>query len=112
MPGGFFSSFQTTVTDQNQSSRQSTTSYSQSITDSVTGGYKWGNAETGSASVSAGQMWEQYATTSFGASSATGFDDEIWFVDARHNLYVYPVIGKLACPAPGPGSTGVTRAQG
>ena len=109
--GGFFSSFQTAVTNQNQSSRQSTTSYTQSIFVSATAGYQWGSAQTTGAtsvsvSVSAGNMWQSsvtkahghYTGTAFDASSQTGFDDEVWFIDERHNVYVYPVIGQVACP--------------
>ena len=110
--GGFFSSFQTAVTNQNQSSRQSTTSYTQSIFVSATAGYQWGSAQTTGAtsvsvSLSAGNIWQSsvtkahghYTGTAFDASSQTGFDDEVWFIDERHNVYVYPVIGQVACPA-------------
>ncbi len=116
--GGFFSSFQTAVTNQDQSSRQSTTSYTQSIFVSSTAGYQWGSAQTtGSVSVSVtaslGNVWEgsvthaygNYQGTAFDASSQTGFDDEVWFIDQRHNVYVYPVIGHTACPADNPSCT-------
>ena len=95
-----------------QSSRQSTTGYTQSIFASVTGGYQWGSAQTTGATsvsvtVSAGNMWQNsvtkgyrsYTSQKFDASSQTGLDDEVWFLEERHNMYVYPVIGQVACPA-------------
>jgi len=110
--GGFFSSYQTEQTNTDQSSRQSTTSYTQSIFASVTGGYQWGSAQTTGATsvsvtVSAGNMWQNsvtkgyssYTSQKFDASSQTGLDDEVWFIEERHNIYVYPVIGQVACPA-------------
>jgi hypothetical protein len=115
--GGFFSTYQTAQTDQDQSSNQGTTSFTQSLSESVTAGYKWGSAATGSitaqVTTSSSQLWEKsvaktagsYANLAFDASTQTGFDDEVWFAAERHNIYVYPVIGQVACPAATPDCT-------
>ena len=114
VPHGFFSSYQTEVTDQAQSSHQGTTSYTNAVKGSISGGYKFDVpfVESVSATVtaSAGYMhknfvekqYGQYSSTSFDASTNTGFDDQIWFSSETHNIYIYPVIAQTACPADSP----------
>lgn len=38
----------------------------------------------------------------FDVTSQTGFGDLIWYTDLRRNVYVYPVLGRSACPASKP----------
>jgi hypothetical protein len=109
--GGFYSSYQTSVTDQAQSSSQSTTSWTHSVSETASFGYRWGGVDEGSVNLqvteSAGYMhnetvskkYDTYASTQFNVSSQTGFDDNVWYNDERHNVYIYPVIGQTACPA-------------
>jgi hypothetical protein len=44
------------------------------------------------------KQYDTYSSSSFDVSTATGFDDNVWFNDERHNVYVYPVIGQVSCP--------------
>jgi hypothetical protein len=45
------------------------------------------------------KRYGQYTSTSFDASTSTGFDDQVWFTQQTHYIYVYPVIGQSVCPA-------------
>jgi hypothetical protein len=110
-PHGFYSSYQTKVTGQAQSSRQGTTSYTNAVKASASAGFSFGTPLTGSISakmgVNAGFMnkkfvqkqYSQYTSTSFDASTNTGFDDQVWFNSELHNIYIYPILGHVACPA-------------
>lgn len=114
VPDGFYSSYQTAVTNQAQSSRQSTTSFSTSLTEKISQNLTLGVPLLASVSVdtttSASQMWQnsttniqkQYSSKSFNASTNTGFDDQLWYVNERHNIYIYPVIGQVGCPVDNP----------
>jgi len=117
VPQGFSSSYQTTVTDQTQSSRQATTSYANAVQSSISGGYKFGVGALGGVTVKVGasagfmhrktieKRYGQYASTTFDASTSTGFDDQVWFTEQTHYIYIYQVIGQTACPADEPDCT-------
>ena len=117
VPQGFNSSYKTTVTNSTQSSRQATTSYTNAVNASTSVGFKFGTPLTGDVSakvgVSAGFMhrksiekrYGQYASTQFDASTITGFDDQVWFSNKTHYIFMYPVIGRTACPADAPNCT-------
>ena len=117
VPQGFNSSYKTTITNSTQSSRQATTSYTNAVNASTSVGFKFGTPLTGDVSakvgVSAGFMhrksiekrYGQYASTQFDASTITGFDDQVWFSNKTHYIFIYPVIGRTACPADTPNCT-------
>lgn len=110
VPGGYYSTYQTAVTNQNQSSRTSTTSFSTALTESIDQKVSLGIPLIASVSVdtktSASQMWENNTSKtytnlnseSFDASTRTGFGDQLWYVSERQNIYIYPVIGQYGCP--------------
>lgn len=110
VPGGFFSSYQTAVTDQTQSERASTTSFSTALTESIDQKISLGVPDIASVSIdtktSSSQMWENSTSKtytnlnseSFDASTRTGFGDQLWYVSERQNIYIYPVIGQYGCP--------------
>jgi hypothetical protein len=110
VPLGFFSSYQTNVTKQTQSSHQGTTSFTNAITESSEQEISFGvpdvDGGTIKTTMSATQMWNQstketysnYETISFDASTQTGFDDQLWYFSERQNIYIYPVIGQYGCP--------------
>jgi len=114
VPHGFFSSYQTKVTDQAQSSHQGTTSYTNAVKGSISAGFKFGVPFVASVTVkvaaNAGFMhkkfiqkqYGEYSSTSFDASTNTGFDDQVWFSSETHNIYIYPIIGQTACPEESP----------
>ncbi len=114
VPGGFNSSYQTAVTNQNQSSRTSTTSFSTALTESIDQKVSLGVPDIASVSIdtktSASQMWENNTSKtytnlnseSFDASTRTGFGDQLWYVSERQNIYIYPVIGQYGCPESNP----------
>lgn len=112
---GFSSTYQMEQSQSNQSSSESTTSFSHSITESISGSYSWGvpDVSTISITVKAGstQQWQdsvakkynKYSKYAFDLSVQTTIDDDIWIKDETQNIYVYPVIGQYVCP-PKPGS--------
>ena len=51
------------------------------------------------------KRYGQYASTQFDASTITGFDDQVWFSSKTHYIFMYPVIGRTACPADAPNCT-------
>ncbi len=114
VPLGFYSSYQTAVTNQSQSSHQGTTSFSTSLTESVSQKISLGVPDVASVSIStktsATEAWSNsvsrtysnYTTTSFDASTQTGFDDQLWYNSERQNIYIYPVIGQYGCPQGNP----------
>lgn len=110
VPDGFSSSYQTRATMQNQSSRMSTTSHTNSFEETLGVKNSFGVPGIGSVSVDVNQMFNQtyenttamtyntYSSVQFDASTSTGFSDHIWFTTNRFNIYLYPVIGHTACP--------------
>lgn len=110
VPHGFYSKYQTSVSNKTQSARQNTTSYSNAGKVSGTFGFKIGDALVGSVTVQAGasaglmhkhyiqKQYSSYSAVSFDASTSTGFDDQVWFNEEDHNIFIYPVIGKTVCP--------------
>lgn len=112
---GFSSTYQMEESQSNQSSSESTTSVTHSLTENVEGSYAWGipNVATVSVTVKAGstQQWtdsiakkyNKYSKYAFDLSVRTTIDDDIWIKDETQNIYVYPVIGQYVCP-PKPGS--------
>jgi hypothetical protein len=112
VPAGFHTTYETNVTDAVQSSSKSTTSFSFGAEVSGEASVEIGSVENGlgievGASTRAAQDIEQtneqqygsYGSTSFDASTATGFSDKVWYTDSRFNVYVYPVIGQKVCPS-------------
>lgn len=110
VPGGFYSSYQTAVTNQDQSQRSSTTSFSTALTESIDQKVSLGVPDIASVSIdtktSSSQMWENNTSKtytnlnseSFDASTRTGYGDQLWYVSERQNIYIYPVIGQYGCP--------------
>lgn len=110
VPLSFYSSYQTQVTNQQQSSHQGTTSFSTSLTESINQKVVMGEPDIASVTIdtktSATQAWansvaktyNSYVSTQFDASTQTGFDDQIWYNSERQNIYIYPVIGHTGCP--------------
>lgn len=117
VPNGFYSSYQTAVTNQAQSSHQGTTSYANGVKVSADIGFKIGDPLVGSISAKVGanagklnshfvkKQYGTYLSTSFDASTSTGFDDQIWYSSETHNIFIYPIIGQTACPAETPNCT-------
>jgi hypothetical protein len=107
----YYSSYQLTGDTRTQTSRQSKTSFTEAVSATLTEGYQWGGAATGSISVSlsqsAGLTYEntvardkdKYTSEGFDVSVTATLDDHVWYIDERQNLYSYPVIGQTACPA-------------
>ena len=118
VPAGYFTQYQAEETSKDQSYDQQTTSWSRGAEEKVGEKFTLGNPKTGPSfsqtlDVAAQQTWAgstesidtSYSARSFNVSQQTGFGDQVWFTDSRFNLYIYPVIGHLACPNDGsPGS--------
>lgn len=114
VPDGFYSTYQITDTDTAATSHQGTTSYTTAVKASVSAGFSFGTPFTGSISAKVGanagymnkkfvqKQYGQYSSTSFDASTNTGFEDQVWFYSETHNIYIYPVIGQSECPAESP----------
>jgi len=51
------------------------------------------------------KRYGQYVSTQFDASTITGFDDQVWFSNKTHYIFIYPVLGRTACPADRPNCT-------
>ncbi|HSU43257.1 MAG TPA: hypothetical protein VLN42_03485 [Casimicrobiaceae bacterium] len=110
IPAGFFTQYQTSQSNSNQSSTQNTTSWSAGTGESVSSKVTVGVPDVDSVTVknkfSAQQAWKGnsesvHGTTSsmqFDVSQQTGFSDQLWYSDSRINLYIYPVIGQTGCP--------------
>lgn len=93
VPSGFYSSYQTSVTNQNQSSRKSTTSFSTSLSESVDQKVVFGEPDIASVTVetknSASQMWSSNVsqtfntlnTYAFDASTNTGYGNQLWYTE-------------------------------
>ena len=111
IPNGFYTQYQTEQSNSNQSSTQSTTSWSAGAAESLTNKGVFGIPDIDSITIknkfSAQQAWkgnsEQVHGTSssmqFDVSQQTGFSDQLWYEESRLNLYIYPVIGQKGCPA-------------
>ena len=111
IPDGYFSQYQTDQSNSNQSSTQSTTSWSAGTSESLSGKAVFGIPGLDSVTVqnkfSAQQAWKGNAekvhgttqSTAFDVSQQTGFGDQLWYKESRLNLYIYPVIGQTGCPA-------------
>ena len=95
-------------TSSNQSSSQSTTSYSYSTKKTTEDGVSFGvpdeNSIGGDVKVSSEQTYsnnvsskyDTYVTETFDVSTQTGFSDLIWYTENRFTIYVYPVLGRKA----------------
>ncbi len=114
VPNGFFSQYQTAVTNDNQSSQSSTTSYSYGVQKTTSGSVGYGLSNTLPLTLSfsdsyqdvvasqytntVAQTYDTYTGQMFDASTQTGFSDQLWFTSQRFNVYTYPVIGHTGCP--------------
>ncbi len=110
VPDTFYSQYSTVSTNTKQSSRTGINSMTNAASVSVSGGYRWGGAISGSVTVQAGasagymnekyvsKQYSQYESSSFDASTITGFDDQVWMTIQTHYVYVFPVIGQTVCP--------------
>jgi len=106
VPFGYFSQYQTSETQNDQSSQKSTVSYSYATKEMLEDKISFGIPNIASASVtvtsSAKQAYDNvvsnayntYQGASFNASTKTGFDDHLWVTTKRFNVYLYPVIGQ------------------
>ncbi|HWO99718.1 MAG TPA: VCBS repeat-containing protein [Methylococcus sp.] len=109
-PGGFYSSYQMSVSKDNQSSSKSTTSITHAFTETIFGKYAWGvpkvathsvEVKAGSSQVLSNTVSESYSydtKNSFDASTQTGFSDQLFYKSERQNIYIFPVIGQFVCP--------------
>jgi hypothetical protein len=114
VPAGFFSTYQTKVTGQVQSSQQGATSYANAVTSSTSAGISFGDPLVGSITAKVGanagfmnknfvqKQYSQYSSVSFDASTNTGFDDQVWFAREYHYIYIFPIVGQVECPAENP----------
>ena len=111
IPDGFYTTYETTSTEKEESSTTNTTSWGFGAQTSVSTSLEIGSVEDGfgakaSAAFSAAQELNgvvetehgNYQSKNFSARVQTGFTDHIWYAENRFNIYVYPVIGRTVCP--------------
>jgi hypothetical protein len=109
---GFNTTYRTNETNTTQSSTINTTSWSFGAQQSLGVGFEVGSVDAGfglkgsSVSTAAQDLkgsieteHGKYNQSSFDASVTTGFSDSIWYSSSRFNVWVYPVLGRTACPA-------------
>jgi hypothetical protein len=107
-PTIYYSRYEMVDTASNQSSSQSTTSYSFSTKKTTANGVSFGvpdeNSIGADVKVSTEQAYSSniankyntYVTDTFDVSTQTGFSDLIWYTEDRFTIYVYPVLGRQA----------------
>lgn len=105
VPDSFYSQYQTAVTQQDQSSRKSTTSFSYATKETTETKVSFGVPLVASISATITTAAQQthdnvvstayntYSSRGFDASTQTGFGDHVWLTGKRWNIYYYPVIG-------------------
>ena len=112
VPDGFYAQYDTTNQTSVQSSSQHTTSWSVGTKEDASFSWGVGDAAAGegfdnTTQFAAEQAWNGnvQSTTDYGSAEAfnasihTRFADYVRYHEARMNLYIYPVLGKTACPA-------------
>jgi hypothetical protein len=112
VPDGFYAQYDTTNQTSLQSSSQHTTSWSVGAKEDASFSWGVGDAAEGEGfdntdTFAAEQAWKWnvQSTTDYGSAEAfnasvhTRFADYVRYQEARMNLYIYPVLGKTACPA-------------
>jgi hypothetical protein len=109
-PTTYYVQYDTQQTNSTQSSTTHTTSHSYSYTESLEEKITYGLPDTGEITADLKQTGQEtfqhtvtakfntYESQAFDVTTKTGFDDHVWFSTDRFTLYVYPVIGRLACP--------------
>ena len=105
-PSNYHSQYQTSETQNDQSSQKSTVSYSYTTKESLSDKISFGIPNIASLDVKStiaaqqaynnvvSNAYNTYQGASFNASIKTGFDDHLWVTNKRFNVYLYPVIGK------------------
>ena len=112
VPDGFYAQYDTADQTSMQSSSQHTTSWSVGVKEEASLNIGFGDVEEGegldnTTKIGAEQAWKGsvQSTTDYGnaeefnASIQTRFADYVRYDESRMNIYIYPVIGKTACPA-------------
>ena len=112
IPDGFYTTYETTSSEGNESSTTNTASWGFGAMVKVGASLEIGSVENGfgakvSAAYSAAQQTKQvvetergsYRSKDFSLRLQTKFSDHVWFTENRFNIYIYPVIGKTVCPA-------------
>ena len=114
IPKGFFTEYDTDQKQTNQSTQKNTNSWSYGAKENIGASVGFGIPNLASVSVSdsftAAQSWKGIteqehgvsASSSFDVSAKTNFSDQVWFIQSRFNVYVYPVLNRLVCPASQP----------
>ena len=107
-PTIYYSRYEMVDTASNQSSSQSTTSYSFSTKKTTANGVSFGVPDENSIGADVKVSTEQaytnnianqyntYLADTFDVSTQTGFSDLIWYTEDRFTIYVYPVLGRQA----------------
>jgi hypothetical protein len=112
IPDGFRTVYETSETNTAQSSTTNTSSWSFGAEAKVGASVEIGSVEDGlgvevGATASAAQdiktinekEYGSYQSSRFDASVKTGFADQVWYTSSRFNIYVYPVLNHMVCPA-------------
>ncbi len=115
IPDGFRTLYETTSSEEKESSTTNTASWSYGAEQKVSASVEIGSVEDGfgakvSAATRAAQDFKEVSETEHGSYEAkkfsvhvkTGFSDHVWLTGTRFNIYVYPVLGKTVCPAAEP----------
>lgn len=115
IPDGFRTLYETTSSEEKESTTTNTTSWSFGAQQKVSAELEIGDVEGGfgakaSTAVRAAQDLKgiaekehgSYEANKFSVHLKTGFSDHVWFTSTRFNLYVYPVIGRKVCPSDKP----------
>ncbi len=114
VPAEYFASYETKVTQQDQSSRKGTTSYAFSTKETVEGSVTFGIPHIDSVSESfkfsaeqsskgfVDKKYDTYETEEFDVSVETLYGDQVWYTSSTFNVYYYRVLGETACPQGNP----------
>ena len=118
IPDGFRTLYETTSSEEKESTTTNTTSWSFGAEQKVSAEVEIGDVEAGfgakaTTAVRAAQDFKgvseqehgTYEANKFSVRLKTGFSDHVWFTATRFNLYVYPVIGQKVCPSDKPDCT-------
>lgn len=117
VPGAYFTKYDADQASSEQSSDQHTTSWSGGLKIDIGAKAMLGKPKESNLSIAFNNSfqaaWEKtsqsinesYSERSLNISQQTVFNDQVWFTESRHNLYIYPVLGHLEClddDPPGP----------
>ncbi|WP_373507588.1 FG-GAP repeat domain-containing protein [Thiocapsa sp.] len=110
VPNQFYAQYRQVDSQQSESKRASTTSFSYSTKETSETKVSFGvplvasisatikDAATQTHDTVVKNTFDTYSSRAFDAFTQTGFDDHVWFTGARLNIYYYPVIGHcIAC---------------